>query len=385
MDLGSLTQGLPGFGVRFLPMSEESKALVKHLVDVGGTGRGQAKTLPYTSPEALKSPTREPLHAPVSAIMANLTPTDRAPTGDWPALAPQPAELKSEPKVIVNFDEPEELQLGSVPLDGASEPMLDRASVQAAAAEAPIAFRRRSAGVASWAAGFVLVAAVAGGGVFAWRGFHEAQVEPAAEPVTVVTAQDLASPEGQGETTAAALEADDADEPEAAAEAAPVAAKAETKPVEAAKPAPAPAKTVVAEAKPAPAPAVKPVEAKPAPKPAPRAEPRAPARPALAQIALPSGAAKAVGVSTQGSQLQIEPELAPGSSIDRVFALSGPSRLVIDLKGPAPKGTPRVAGRDGVTSVRLGSRPGGTRLVLDLTRSAGKVKTANGAITVELK
>jgi uncharacterized protein (TIGR02266 family) len=381
MDITRMNQGLPGFGVRFDALAADSQSLVQHLVDVGGTGRGQAKTLAFTAAEDLGAPLREPLHAPVTPIVDLLTPTEKANTGDWPMVSPVDVAAPSAPsnKVIVDFGE-EPLELGVGVRAESSEPSLDRAMLEAHVGrldDASPRFRaRRGSAPATWAAGAVLLAVVVGGGAYAWRGLREAMVaEPANEPVTRVTSTPElpASPEGAGELTAANVEGDDEIDlgsPAPAAKAAPVAKPAA---VAEAKPAVAPKPAAVAEAKPV---------AKSEPH---RAEPRPTPSLARAQIALPSGAATAVAVSEQGGALQIRPELSPGASIDRVFALSSPSRLVIDLKGPAPKGTPRVEGRSGVTSVRLGSRPGGTRLVLDLSREAGPVKTTGGDITVELR
>ncbi|MBS2032519.1 MAG: PilZ domain-containing protein [Deltaproteobacteria bacterium] len=386
MDVTRLNQGLPGFGIKFTELSAESSALVKHLVDVGGTGRGQAKTLPFTSPEAFVHRSREPLHAPVAAMVESLVATEKAPTGDWPMLSPI-EEKKISQKVVVDFaalgEEPLSLGVGA-PLHD-DEPRLDREMLKASIGTLPEPSQlpRRSNGIASVAAGFALFAITAGGGFYAWRGFHTAMDSDATnEPVTVVTSKPT-SPEGEGELTAATVEPED-DAEEAAA---PEPAKPAAKPVvEAAKPAPKPVEAVkpieLKVVMPAVVAKAKVVSAEVPHVPAAKPSPKLPAR--GAQIALPSGAAKAVAVSDDGAALEIRPELAPGAEIDRVFALSSPARLVIDLKGPTPHGTPKVEGRNGVTAVRLGMRPGGTRLVLDLVREAAKVKNQDGAITVEL-
>jgi len=339
VDVTRLSQALPGFGVRFLPLGEESGSLVRHLVDVGGTGRGQAKTVPFSSPEAFSRPSREPLHAPAAAMVDALLPTDRAPTGEWSTLPPP--NPQTEPRVVVNMEDPL-IALGD------EEPLLDRGSVAANPAELPSEpLRRKRARGGDWIAGLVLVAAASVGGLCAWRGLAEpAPAASAPETVTVFTAQppaapasastETASPEGPGELTAAVVEA---------------------------------------------APPVKPT-----PAPAPAVPPAPVAAPARASVlSLPSGAAKSISLSATQGALRVEPVLLAGATIDRAFALSSPPRLVIDLNGPAPKGAPRVEGQSGVTAVRLGARSGGTRLVLDLTRAAGKVSRAGDAILVELR
>jgi uncharacterized protein (TIGR02266 family) len=101
------------------------------------------------------------------------------------------------------------------------------------------------------------------------------------------------------------------------------------------------------------------------------------------EISLPTGAARSVRVTGKGKSLEVEPQLSPGSSIEKVFTLAGPPRLVIDLNGSSPKGNKQpVAGRAGVSSVRMGARKGGTRLVLDLRSPATKVETTGNRIVV---
>jgi uncharacterized protein (TIGR02266 family) len=336
MDLSRLNQGLPGFGVRFGELTDESRALVRHLVDQGGTGRGQAKTLAYTSPEALKLPLREPLHAPASMLMETLTPTDRLATGEFQTLPPEALAM------------------------AASEPTLDTDALRAhvssiEALEQEFYVRPRRAGLGGIAGGLLLCSAAIAGGIFAYRGLHEAAAERP-EPVAILAPAPAPLTEALPPASAPA-------------------------PLAAAPIAPSRPEPVVKAEKPVHARATPPVSPAVTPRPAPVVAVQHSAE----AIALPSGAATAVSVSESGAHLEITPSLVPGASIEKVFALSGPERLVIDIKGSAPKGTPRVEGRSGVTAIRLGSRPGGTRLVLDLARHAGKLKTEGSKISVELR
>lgn len=349
MDLSRLNQGLPGFGLRFGELAPESKALVRRLVDEGGTGRGQAKTQAYTSPASLKLPLREPLHAPASPLVEHLVPSDKATTGEYATIPPLPS--REEP-----------LLLGAVPISP-REPTLDPASLRQPMApgdealEQAFYVRPHKNGPGSVVAGLLLCAAVVGAGIFALRGFHEAAALPS----------EFASP----------------------AAPAPVALAEPLPPAPAASPAPAPAPVVAA---PLPAPRAEPVAKVEKPAHTRPSVPAAHAAPVVvaaqheaSAIALPSGAATAVQVAESSARLEITAALAPGASIEKVFALSGPERLVIDLKGSTPRGTPRVEGRSGVTAIRLGARQGGTRLVLDLARRAGKVHTDGATISVDLR
>lgn len=160
-------------------------------------------------------------------------------------------------------------------------------------------------------------------------------------------------------------------EPEAAPEE-PEAAVAEA--------APAPAPIVEAapqrqpDVEPAPEPRVAPRGAAPAPAAAPNS---APAR----SVALSSGAAKSVKWTQRADSLELAVSLAEGASIERVFSLRSPDRVVIDLNGPGPTASEKKVVQDGaVTMVRTGLRDGGTRLVLDVRGAVAKAEaTASGA------
>jgi AMIN domain/PilZ domain len=106
----------------------------------------------------------------------------------------------------------------------------------------------------------------------------------------------------------------------------------------------------------------------------------------VSSLALNSGAVKTLQASTDGRTLDVSLSLAPGARVERVFTLTSPSRLVIDLTGAAPRASLR---RDvdlpEVKDVRVGARSGGTRLVLDLKREAAKVVDTRSGARVTLK
>lgn len=142
-------------------------------------------------------------------------------------------------------------------------------------------------------------------------------------------------------------------------------------------PAPAPAPAPSVEVIPAPTPAAPPapVVAAPVVPAAPPAPPapavRAPPPSQSGSARLPSGGAASVSWKQSGNAIEVSVALADGARIDRAFALSTPSRLVIDIDRVKPSGSAEVKG-DGslVRSVRVGQRENGTRLVLDLSRPA---------------
>jgi N-acetylmuramoyl-L-alanine amidase len=93
-----------------------------------------------------------------------------------------------------------------------------------------------------------------------------------------------------------------------------------------------------------------------------------------------------VAPENDGARLEIELSAAPARA-PKVFALSGPERLVIDLAGTSlAKGTTLPAGAGPVRTVRDGARPGGTlRLVLELRQAMSwKSRIEGRKLVIEL-
>lgn len=160
----------------------------------------------------------------------------------------------------------------------------------------------------------------------------------------------------------------------------PPAAAVEAAPVEpAAAPVPAPVPVEAAPAAVAPAPVPPPVVAA---KPATPAPTSAPAKKAgtAGHVALPKSALKGLSWSAERA---FTVELSGNASIERAFLMSGPSRLVIDLSGavPAKSFTKPVSGGT-VVRVRLGLRPKGTRVVIDLATPASSVAREGNTLTL---
>lgn len=104
------------------------------------------------------------------------------------------------------------------------------------------------------------------------------------------------------------------------------------------------------------------------------------------RTALASGAARSVSLSRSGKVATAQVELLSGASIDRVFVLSKPDRVVVDLNGPSPKGSAQSAvGAAGVETLRVGARAGGTRLVFDVTAPASSATVVDGAVRIQYR
>ncbi len=120
-----------------------------------------------------------------------------------------------------------------------------------------------------------------------------------------------------------------------------------------------------------------PAEARAAP-PLARAEPEG--RPRVIQ--LPSGAVRRVHLVRLGRGYRFDFDLARGAHVLRMLTLDDPSRLAIDLAGPAPRKTLSLPGVDGVKRVRVGRFANGTRVVLDLSNPVRIEKRAGTQVEV---
>lgn len=500
----SRVEGLPGCGLRFTNMAGDAMALVKHLVDAGGTSRGQGKTIPFGLEQAPKI--HQGALTPGEVIHQHLGPTSHAMPlvklatdvaigaqlpvhqfGSAPAAASEPIALvqalpgvpegkritapepvvrvtpprgqAAAPSVVVAPDLAAEASFvpklegaletaapAGVPEKGAldleqelaffqtsgphpgAKPITASAFEGVKKAALVVDFSRDELKVASvqqeprfdslglgavpkhevtdpeLAAQFAALrghsklgnglglAAMAIGVCaalfFGWKGLAAGlRNEMAPAPVAAATSADAAP--------AALAAADDADaEPELETEVAPVAAS-KPEPMKA-----APAPVAVAKAEPvkavaAPAPVIAPKVEAPkaqalavpaAPRAVPVAAPRpaASAAPAFHTVALPMGAAKSLSIAVDGSNLLLEVGLEKGGKVAKAFALSNPSRIVLDLDGATVKGSPHASGFGPVTGIRLGARAGGTRLVLDLARATREPTIEGHRIKVPL-
>jgi hypothetical protein len=97
-----------------------------------------------------------------------------------------------------------------------------------------------------------------------------------------------------------------------------------------------------------------------------------PVSPGEYQVALPTGAVSALSFRVSDSEVVVDPQLRRGSSIKKVFTLSAPARLVIDVGGRIPKYSWQLEGSSVVKSVRVGARHHGTRVVVDLPDGGSK-------------
>jgi uncharacterized protein (TIGR02266 family) len=180
----------------------------------------------------------------------------------------------------------------------------------------------------------------------------------------------------------------------------------------AATPAPAPAAEVEAAApdedmaappitRPAPKPAA--VAAAPLPKPAaPAARPAAPApvltntvaqsaRPAvtLDKMPLPNhrpGRVELGAIQAAGKELVVP--IRGARAMEKTFILKTPDRVVVDLTADGFDGQKEMSGKGTIKKMRLGARPGGVRLVLDVkderVAKAAKITRRNGVLSVVL-
>jgi hypothetical protein len=82
----------------------------------------------------------------------------------------------------------------------------------------------------------------------------------------------------------------------------------------------------------------------------------------------------------KNGQLEVQPRLRSACAVQRVFRLTSPPRLVIDVDGRTPRAPFRVAALPLASAVRVGARKHGTRVVVDLKQPLGHV-TADYVIT----
>jgi hypothetical protein len=107
--------------------------------------------------------------------------------------------------------------------------------------------------------------------------------------------------------------------------------------------------------------------------------------PTSGQLSLPSGAARSVRWSASPDGLDVRPELRGDARITRVFALSGPPRLVFDIDGDAPRKSHVLTPANDalVTRVRLGRQGSRTRVVVDLSSEPHRVLPAGDHAIVQ--
>ena len=101
-------------------------------------------------------------------------------------------------------------------------------------------------------------------------------------------------------------------------------------------------------------------------------------------LKLPSGAAEQLSWRRSGAELTFTPALKGKARVKKVFVLSSPPRLVIDLKGAKPKQSHALDAPDAALfpRVRVGRTKIGTRLVVDLAREAASVRQRGNAIVL---
>ncbi|MEW5850658.1 MAG: AMIN domain-containing protein, partial [Myxococcota bacterium] len=134
----------------------------------------------------------------------------------------------------------------------------------------------------------------------------------------------------------------------------------------------------------APAPAPAPVAAAPVEKPAPRREPPAAPKPVKAAPAPVKGALTLGAPVMRGNQLVLP--ISGVKKVERHFTLKGPDRVVVDLAANSYSGPTELKGKGPISRIRVGNRPGGVRLVLDVLSarlaSTYKVTGSNGSVSV---
>jgi hypothetical protein len=73
-------------------------------------------------------------------------------------------------------------------------------------------------------------------------------------------------------------------------------------------------------------------------------------------------------------------------AMEKMFVLKTPDRVVVDLSADGFDGQKEMSGKGSIKKLRMGSRPGGVRLVLDVkderVAKAAKVARRNGVLTV---
>jgi len=103
-------------------------------------------------------------------------------------------------------------------------------------------------------------------------------------------------------------------------------------------------------------------------------------------VAIPSGAVRSIHTTVEGNQLALTLTLAPKAAITRAFTLRNPDRLAIDVRGAAPRKSHTVSASGVIAKVRVGKLPGGSRIVLDLSRAPGKPVVVSGnSVSVPLR
>jgi hypothetical protein len=115
-----------------------------------------------------------------------------------------------------------------------------------------------------------------------------------------------------------------------------------------------------------------PVRQNDAPVPTMSVAPRLTALPGDFQFALPTGAVSGLRVIIDDREVAVTPTLHKGASVQRIFKLEHPARLVIDVAGRQPRYSWQLEGSSVVKSVRVGARNHGTRVVVDLPELEGK-------------
>lgn len=366
---------LPGFGVRFVRfLHPRSEDLLDHLV------HRKAALLP---PELANQVIGEPEQPSVPAASADLTaqpsaqppmvpPTRRTVPADFMArpiseLTPQ----EPAPVVLAREPAPSTLDFMSKPIAEltATEPAASSAEVSDApslAAEIDLSEEHSESGTSAdfdvgsrvWTAlllvAFLVVVALG----MLWIVRRDATPPAAGNQVQLQTQAQATTEPLDVAPLIPAEPFSDSDSVDAPVEMA-------AAPKRAAKPA-----SIPAAAKPIPAPAATP----------------APARQAARSWDLPSGAVTAVALSSEAKTITAALELESGAAVDRVFILKAPSRVVVDLTGPAPKGSGRVEVNEAaVQSLRTGSREGGTRLVIDLGVAAKSASLEGHTVRVQLE
>jgi len=146
-----------------------------------------------------------------------------------------------------------------------------------------------------------------------------------------------------------------------------------------------PAPVAVAPVRPAPvavAP-VRPAAEQRAPAPAPKPQKKA----ATAAVPPPTHRAGTVtlgAVTPEGKDLVLP--IRGARSIERQFTLTGPDRVVVDLAADGYDGPNELRGRGSIRNVRVGRRPNGVRLVLDVssakTAAAARITRSQGALAL---
>jgi hypothetical protein len=395
--------GTAGFALRFTRfLNQRGPELVEQLVSLGRNKLAEAEA--KLAREAAPGPALHEEEAPTvqAAARPPPVPLDATPPEPPPSVRPapagkQPAFVKPTGPLSVGVPRPVSPLDAAESEDDAAGEEVSLHEFEGSSSLRGTKLRGPSAGALALLVAVPLVIAVA-----AWR------ASTTSEPALAV----LEKPANPPAPAAAAAPAPTPALPEA-----PKAAAAEPGPVVKELP-PAPAMpqppVMVAQAAPA-ARAPQPVAAAPQPAPTPAeptqaAPPVEPPVPAVARaekpersekptekpaprekvsatgiIKLGQGAVTSTSLKGGTQKLELDLDLVRGARIRRAFALKGPHRLVVDVEGgrDAKSLERSVSQVPGVTRARVGPQPGGvTRLVLDLTRAAGKVTHGGDRVSV---